>query len=236
MEKSMKFLFLYILFARIYAATALGTKTRVHPSINSSAQYEQALNEWENSASIGFCASYGTEIDHILDTLVKNDNTNALIGNPLNFFSSQREDISDNLDTGKDKIQKTVAECTLTHESTSGLSKKTVYLSLKDAEDYGKRIEDAKKRMLTTSMEESPVKHSIDLKCKSVVIADDSKRCQVCLYAEVVKPNKHIRYGHMGQSSVLECLNGYDTEVTDGSQRRSYFIISSANYHPICIA
>ncbi|GFE53691.1 transmembrane protein, putative [Babesia ovis] len=236
MENLMKFLFVWVLAILVCPAIAVGTKGRFHASKSTHMHQEHMDAFDEDFSTNGFMANYDGDVALLLDDMVKQDNINALLDSPLKFFYSRKSGATEGTAGDKDELQRTVAECTLTQEEGSGSKSKTIYLSLKDAEDYGRRIEDAKRRINSANVEDIPVKHNIDLTCKSVVIDDETKRCHVCLYAEVLIPNKHIRYGHLGHTSVLECLNGYDNDLNKNTASRSYFINSAVNYHPVCIA
>ncbi|KAK1934768.1 hypothetical protein X943_001159 [Babesia divergens] len=178
----------------------------------------------------------------VFGNLLKDEGIDSLITAPLKFFYSRKKDVSEDGELNDKDLQKTVAECVLTHKENSEVLSKTIYLSLRDAEEYGKRLELAKHQKteepsiggIKLGLNDT-IKDSVELKCKSVVIEDETKKCNACLYVEVLIPSKHVRYGHVGSASILECLNGYDNGLNPNSADRSYFINSRERYHPVCI-
>ncbi|CDR95859.1 hypothetical protein, conserved [Babesia bigemina] len=239
----MKFPLLLIAAALLRAAEAFSTKTRHRGAESSYALSDDAHINMEGLSTDSFIAQFGGDVAVLVGGLVQDDSAEAAMSSPLNFFYSRKSEGSGSLQPSNKDIQKTVAECILTHHEAAGPKSRKIYLPLKDAEEYGKRIEHAKARvtpepaMVTSARSEhGAARAPMDLVCKSVIISDDAKKCNVCLYAEILVPNKHVRYGHIGKASVLECLNGYDTELGRSGSSKTYFIDAPARYHPVCIA
>ncbi|AFZ80344.1 hypothetical protein BEWA_031970 [Theileria equi strain WA] len=165
------------------------------------------------------------------------------LGIPRNFLSffSNKFFSSNSSDGSERKLERRIAECTLTNEDKDGVTVRTLYLPLKDAEEYAKRIENAKegtqiRRFSNKTDDESEADANIkvDFKCKTITIDDDTKKCSTCVYSEVMVPRRHMRFGHFGPATILECINGYDNNL--GSSERPYFVQEVQNYHPICLA
>lgn len=160
--------------------------------------------------------------------------------NLLSFFSDKFFS-SNSSDKNKRTLERRVAECTLTYEDKNGVVAQTLYLPLKDAEDYAKRMENASEgtpgiKFFNKADDKSDVDSTkkVDFKCKTIILDDDTKKCSTCVYAEVLVPKSHIRYGYFGSATILECINGYDNNL--GSSERPYFVQETPNYYPICIA
>ncbi|GBE59743.1 hypothetical protein BOVATA_012360 [Babesia ovata] len=239
----MKYPLLLIAVASLRAAEAFSTKIRHRGSESQYELNEDVHTNVEGLSTDSFIAHFGGDVAALVGGLVQDDNAEAVLSSPLNFFYSRKSEGASTMQPSNKDIQKTVAECVLTHHEATGPKSRKIYLSLKDAEEYGKRIEHAKARvrsetgMVTPARsEQSASRGTMDLECKSVIVEDDAKKCNVCLYAEILVPNKHVRYGHIGKSSILECLNGYDTELGRNSSSRTYFINAPTRYHPVCIA
>ncbi|ORM39672.1 uncharacterized protein BXIN_0118 [Babesia sp. Xinjiang] len=232
----MKYLALCAIAALASTAKAFGTKGRLHGHHSTSMQNEHTESNVYALSTNNFIGNFASEASEIVMGLAEEDNAKALLDEPLKFFYGPKGDSSEADMSNEKNFQKTVAECLLTHEEDSVTKTKTVYLSLKDAEAYGKRIEDAKNKGEFGNEVHQNVRRHVQLTCKPVVIEDESKRCAMCLYSEILIPNKHIRYGHLGNTSVLECLNGYDNDLDKSSTARRYYINSADRYHPLCIA
>ncbi|GIX66210.1 uncharacterized protein BcabD6B2_56460 [Babesia caballi] len=235
--------FLWAASVLLRPAAALGAKARRQGSHLTHGDGDNVINSAHCFSLDKFISLIGGAAVAGVGDMLDADIAAGLLETPLKFFYSRKNDSNSEPVPSEKDFQKTVAECVILHHEGAALKSKTIYLPLKDAEEWGKRIEEARLQAPVEPAPASPeapaqnaTRRPVEISCKPVTIEDETKKCNLCFYAELLVPQKHIRYGQVANTSVLECLNGYDNDICRPSTARPYYINSAAGHHPVCFA